>query len=501
MFKHSPRVLLCSLLSTLVACGGGGGSNSNQSDASSSNLFTAAQSSSSSNPVQSSSLAVSSLSAASSLQANSSSANHSEVSSAISSSTGAMSSSSATRSSTAATACVPLAQRWRKTSVNVGANAKPNDEYTPAIIAPLNSGESVLAWSAQTGNTIGLMKLDKQDKTLQTFTAIAGREVHSAIETATGYALAVVDNDPDIYSAKYCYSSATPNNNVCGKMDLVLLNSSGAIQARTTLTKKGNADSVGAQFIWWYGHTARLVSDGELIMAYYRSAMSTARPNAAGEVDIHAGDTLTFVDAKTGIVQSGGWDWGCSHSWSVRVAQHNQTWAAACHGDAYPNAMQLARFTAPTASTKIQWLNNQDPATRALGGLVPATNGFWMNYLQTENAALTLKLAKFDNSLSQLQQVTTITGATGLNNVYPFRPYMAAYGTNQLLLGWKAGGKLVIAVADATTGEIIEAPVITSLNIDNFQDMATTNNGDVVWAHSTGTSNIAINRIAACNLQ
>ncbi|HTF95079.1 MAG TPA: hypothetical protein VL995_03020 [Cellvibrio sp.] len=384
--------------------------------------------------------------------------------------------------------------------MSITGSAKPNDEYTPAIITPLASGESLLTWSDATANKIHLMTLDNNDQSKSSLPDIDGLEMHSAIEISNGFALAVMENDPDIYSTKYCKSSATPDKAVCGKMDLVLLDSNGNLKKRTTLTEKGNVDSVGAQFIWWYGHTARLATNGPLIMAYFRSAMSTARDGVAGEVDIHAGDTLKFIDANTGDIQPGGWEWGCSHSWSVRAAHNGTTWGAACHGDAYPNAMQLVRRTTPASSSStIQWLTTEDPAKRALGGLVPANNGFWLNYIQNENSKLTLKLGQFNDSLSQLQQSFTISVATNLDSTYPFRVYMAAYGNNQLLLGWKSAGKLVIAVADATTGDLVEGPVTTTLNIDNFQEIFSAGNGDVVWAHTFGGNKISVNRISSCH--
>jgi hypothetical protein len=209
---------------------------------------------------------------------------------------------------------------------------------------------------------------------------------------------------------------------------------------------------------------------------------------------------LKFIDSETGNIQPGGREWGCSHSWSVRAAHNGTTWGAACHGDAYPNAMQLVRRATPTSSSStIQWLNTEDPTKRALGGLVPANNGFWLNYIQNENSKLTLKLGRFNDSLSQLQQSLTISAATNLDSSYPFRVYMAAYGNDQLLLGWKSAGKLVIAVADATTGEILDGPTTTTLSIDNFQEIISAKNGDVIWAHSSGGNKIAVNRISSCD--
>ncbi len=269
--------------------------------------------------------------------------------------------------------------------------------------------------------------------------------------------------------------------------------------ARTTLTKKANADSVGAQFIWWYGHTARLATDGKTIEVYFRSAMSTARPGVAGEVDIHAGDTLRFVHADSGALVPGGWDWECSHSWSVRAGYNGSQWAAVCHGDGDPNAMQYAHMAAPAArQDTLQWLNDTDPSQRALGGLVSASNGFWLHYIEPAGGKLSLKLAKLPNSGSVMQPVRAIAAATSIDTAYPFRPYMEAYGTNQLLMGWKSGGKLVLAVADAATGKMLDGPVKMALSIDPFQEMTTTASGDVVWAHSDGGGTISVNCVAAC---
>ena len=389
----------------------------------------------------------------------------------------------------------------RTTSVAVGGAVSPNDEYTPSVIAPRADGSAVLAWTDSSAQSIRMAALKSTDALDRILPGVAGLEVHAALATAGGTALAVMSNDTDIYSSKYCWSSSTSGNAVCGKMDLVRLDTNGATLSRTTLTQKGNVDSVNAQFIWWYGHTARLATDGSKIGVYFRSAMSTARPGVAGEVDIHAGDTLKFVDAGNGALLAGGWDWGCSHSWSVREAYNGTQWAAGCHGDSYPNAMQVARLATPTSTPNmLQWLGDTDPAQRALGGLVPASDGFWLNYVQSTNGVLSLQLAKVPNSSTALLQQHAITAATSLDNTYPFRPYMAAYGSGKLLMGWKSAGRLMLAVADATTGAVLEGPVATTLNIDQFQDMTTAPNGDVLWANSSGGGVVGVNRVAACKL-
>jgi hypothetical protein len=71
---------------------------------------------------------------------------------------------------------------------------------------------------------------------------------------------------------------------------------------------------------------------------------------------------------------------------------------------------------------------------------VPASDGFWLNYFQTSNGVLSLQLAKVPDSGSALLQQRAITVATSLDNSYPFRPYMAAYGTGKLLMAGRPAG-------------------------------------------------------------
>lgn len=382
----------------------------------------------------------------------------------------------------------------------VGGEVASSTEDTPVVVAPVSDGSTFVAWTDSAAQSVRTAWLDAADRLSRAGSAVPGLQAHAALATSGGVALAVVADDPDIYSPKYCRGASTPNLNVCGKMDLVRLDGQGNPLSRTTLTEKGNVDSVGARFIWWYGHTARLATDGQRIGVYFRSATSTARPGVAGEVDIHAGDTLKFVDASTGALASGGWDWGCSHSWSVRLAHDGTQWGAACHGDAYPNAMRVSRLASPTAAPdSLQWLSNSDPTQRALGGLVPASEGFWLNYVEASGSALALKLARVPRTGAALTQARTITAAKGLDSAYPFRPYMAAYGNGRLLLGWKSGGSLTLAVADRSTGEIVDGPVTTTLGIDNFQEMTSASNGDVLWAHARGNT-LSVNRVASCRM-
>lgn len=356
----------------------------------------------------------------------------------------------------------------------------------------------MIAWKERGARRIQAGTLGSDDKTFSKVFETVGDEVHAVVSHTNGGALLAMVNDPDIYSSKYCYGASTTDKAVCGKLDLIRFNAAGTPLFTSTLTDKKNVDSDGALFVWWYGHTARLGYDAtnSRYLTYFRSAGSSPRPGVAGEVDIHAGDTLRLVHGETGARMSGGWNWGCSHSWSVRLAQSGNRWAAICHGDGYPNAMSAKQLDANTSVlSTTDWLAGTDPAQRALGGLVPVSDGFWHSYIDNSNG-LRLHLAKFDLQGKKIID-NVISEASGLDTAYPFRAYLAQRGSD-LLLGWKSGGKLVLASASLSTGLLTSGAVSTSASIDNFSEFVSLGNGDVAWAHATQAGAVTVSRVQAC---
>lgn len=462
------------LLLTLAfaACGGGGAGTSGSDTASSS---------------------------ASSNTAGSSAASSRSASSATSS-VSASSTASSAQASSVAGSCSTLESRIRISQASLPALAAPSDEYTPVILSADGNGGagSLIAWKEKSASQIRVGRLAADDKQFSSLLSLGGDEVHSLLgHSDGGGALMLVSDDPDIYSSKYCKGSSTPANAACQKMQLVRFGSSGSVVFNTTLTDKANVDSEGALFIWWYGHTGRLGWDGSRYAAYFRSAGSYARPNVAGEIDIHAGDTLRMVDASGNRLASGGWQWGCSHSWSIRLAGNSSGWASFCHGDAYPNAMRLQLLGSTGTSGKTtEWLSGSDATTRALGGVVSDASGYWLSYLETTSGTLRLHLARFANNGS-MSSDQIVSDATGIDATYPFRPWLARLGS-QLLLGWKSGGKLMLQVADST-GTPLGSPVPSSAAISNFDEFVTLANGDVAFANAGSAGSVSVSRVQACN--
>src|SRR6185503_1768574 len=111
----------------------------------------------------------------------------------------------------------------------------------------------------------------------------------------------------------------------------------------------------------------RLAWSGTQYAAYFGQ---TGNHGSAGN---HQGDQYRLVSPAGAV--SGGWDWGCSHSLDERLVHNGTAWAPVCGSDTYPGAGI--------------WFNNRgkisdEPSitnvggVAKLGGLVPATDGFYM---------------------------------------------------------------------------------------------------------------------------
>jgi hypothetical protein len=184
----------------------------------------------------------------------------------------------------------------------------------------------------------------------------------------------------------------------------------------------------------------------------------------------------------------------CGHSWGIRLA-YDGHWGIGCHGDGSPNALRVSVFDRGSAIQDALFGDGTDPTQRALGGLVAVPGGFWLNHIQPGSE---MHLSRVDDNANIVYD-EVVPEATGLSTNYPFRAYMEAYGTSQLLLGWKSNGQLTLATADLTSGALLEGPVAVNAEIDDYVDFVSYPNGDVVWAFSPGrSSSIDIVRVAAC---
>ncbi len=385
----------------------------------------------------------------------------------------------------------PLAERVTTRAVDVGSVVVASDEYHPTVVAPAADGGSLLAWRAADAEEIRVTWLDADDAPVATSPAFPGLEVHAALAHADGGgAIVVLADDPDIHSEQHCTADLTQ---YCARLDLFRFDGAGTVAWQTKLTEDVNVGADGALFVYWYQHTARLVFADDTYGVYFRSARSVADANEPTGVALHAGDTFRFI-AEGGARLGGGWDWGCSHSWSVRLA-HDGVWAAACHGDPYPPGMRVTVLDPEKTRGQVTFSEGVDPTQRALGGLVPRAGSFFLSHVTLDGDGERVAHLATVSGEGTLTSDVEIDVSDAIDGAYPFRAYMSAYGDDHFLFGYESGGVLRLAVIDEQGG-VVEGPVAVDAPIDGFSEFVATPDGDVVWAHSDG--GITLTRVDGC---
>ena len=399
----------------------------------------------------------------------------------------------------------PLAERIGVTRTRLDGTLRASDEYYPLPLAARADGGALVAWrDARTATVrVGATGVG-DDRLVPAVRSFAAEEVHALVaHDDGGGALVVVDPDAEIYSPKYCRGPSTPDKAMCGKVDVWRFDADGTTVWRRTVTGRTNVDRDGAEFVWWYQHTARLVWTGDGYGLYYRNAVSSPRPGVPGEIDIHAADAFRLLSAAGEMVPHA-WRWGCSHSWAVRLA-FDGAFGTACHGDGFPNAFHVVRADAATFHGESNLQDGVDPTRRALGGLVAAPGGgFWLSYLAPSGGAgggTRLHLARIDTA-GRVASDTVLAAAANLPTQYPFRAYLAAYGDGRLLAGWPSGGRLQLAVLDAHTGALVDGPTdaaAAGAQIDAWNEFVALAHGDVGWAHAADrAAELAVVRVRGC---
>ena len=401
---------------------------------------------------------------------------------------------SAASAGASAGGCGTLLSRVHTTYPTLPAAAVASDEYHPMLLAARSDDTSLLGYKEAGAARVKVVALDATGEVSAEVFEAEGEEAHALLAHDTGGALVYMRDDPDIYSSQHCRGTDTPGAAVCGSLELVRFDDLGEVTMSATLTDEVTVDDRAALFIWWFEHTARLVWADNTYGVYFRSA---AWPSLYTDDMPHPTDTLRFID-ETGNRLDRGWSIGCTPSWGIRLA-YNGFWAAVCHGDISPTAHRVSVFD-DSGQRDFTFLEGVPPRDRALGGVANAADGFWLSYLVRGAASVELHLARVTDAPG-LEGDHVVEEATDLEVVetpaYVFQAHLAGYG-DDLLLGWESGGRLVLAVADFDTGDVIEGPVATDAPIDSFVDFVTYPGGDVGWAHSEGPDRVSVTRVRSC---
>lgn len=389
-------------------------------------------------------------------------------------------------------ACGSLAERVQVSYPELPSRAVASDEYHPMVLAAKSDDTSLLAYKEAGATRLRVVELGRDGQFERQVYETEGEEAHALLAHESGGAFVFIREDPVIYSPEYCHGAEDPSKPICGAMELVRYDDAGNELFETKLTDDTNVAVDDASFMYWFEHTARIVFAEDTYGIYFRSA----RNPPFASPDLVSTDSLRFVDSAGNRLTDRGWTFGCFYSWSVRLAYSNGLWAAACHADITPNAHRVAVID-DEGQREVTFLEGTAASERALGGLVPRGDGFWLSYLRRGVDDLQLHLTRV-NSTPALEDDRIIEQAEYLDSDYVFRTYMARYG-DDLLLGWKSNERLVLAVANFETGKIMEGPTVTEAPIDNFVEFVSYPGGDVGWAHSTSSSEVTVTRVLACS--
>jgi hypothetical protein len=240
-----------------------------------------------------------------------------------------------------------------------------------------------------------------------------------------------------------------------------------------------NLNSTIAAPDFWLGGSRLAYGDG-LYAAYF-----TVQGTSGGFTG-HYGDQLTYVN-DSGVVQSTGWDWGCSHSMAQLVNYHAalDAFIPVCSSDCYASKGILIEdhyVAYPCDGNCAGFVSAQ------LGQMAHGDEVWLLVFSALNRPCCTGKgigLATIDGSFG-----STFTWLTDTDGTYERDPVIARLGTDasadRFLVGWTTtnNGVYWMAVIDGAGDFIVEPEEVTSAGIawgnrdDSFR---TRPDGTVSW--------------------
>jgi hypothetical protein len=430
--------------------------------------------------------------------------------------------------------CSFSASNVRVTEIDVGtkyvyqeidANGGDTIGLAPLAISPIPSGGSRLAFMGSDG-MVHVAQLDANDQLVAgSVFGLPAFDLQDLYADDNGGVMLV--------SRNAVYGSGTGNcgnpSNLCGTppnppdycFDMFLVRFDGTAETWATKLTDSDAthppyltsktDTNNLVYIWWYAHNGRIAYSGTNYAAYFGAAISVSQ---AGCVNIHQGDRMKIVDGS-GVVQSGGFDWGCSHSGYERVLWDGSKFVTVCKND-LPDGTQSGRVAfAPNFTSNA--IDPVDLYYSDLGSVLKAGgSGYWVITSdvrpgQTANSdgLADIHLLHTPSTTAAADQNLIVASDANLNDR---APHLAAFGTNQMLAAWETSTKtgdlsqndtnrkLYIQALDATTGTALGAAYnVPGVIGSRYQDFRTYPDGSVAFAAvgSSGTK-VKILRVLPC---
>ena len=359
-----------------------------------------------------------------------------------------------------------LADRVRSTPIavspNVNLGSSRSGATLPVHLAVAPSGRAVAAWPD--GTNVHVTPLDSADQRAGDDVLVPGTEVRGLVAHDDGEALLVVRGDSMVF---------------------VRLDVAGNTTATLSLVGGNSHTTSGDRWIDTWSHQGRLAWSGSQYAAYF------GQSGNFGSQGNHQGDHYSMI-SPTGTLMSGGWDWGCSHSLDERLAHNGTVFAPICTSDTYPGAGIW--FNNRTNISQEPSITNSGAGSK-LGGLVPASDGFWFTFTTPAGRA------SFDVAFVHIGNNGTPSGKVYLTDtasVVEQYAYLAKYG-DALLAGWATtAGQLTLATVD-TAGTILEGPAAVTARIGALDDLVTYPNGDVGWAFAwSNLAQLQVMRVPRC---
>jgi len=439
------------------------------------------------------------------------------------------------------------------TEIDVGASYAYNEVdnnganlgLTPLALSPLPGGGARLAFLGKGDSTVHIVTLGADDQVTGTPVTLPAYDFQDLYADATG---GVVLVSRDALGAKANHNCGDINN-LCGlvanypmtascyDMYLVRFDQAGEIWA-TKLTETsatnpayGAGPTTGGNvvYIWSeYAHNGRIAFDGTNYAGYFGAAITVPNQACVGSsslttgVNIHQGDRMKIVNGS-GVLQAGGFDWGCSHSGYERVVWDPaaKAFIPVCKNDAAAGSKSGRIAFAPGAKTifpvDLSYSQLGSVALAAEGGYWVATSDIRPGQPAGANGLADIHLLHVPGTSTPTPDQDILLISDGANDR---APHLAPYGGGQLLAAWEssttagdfpqtdAKRQLFVQVLDAATaappaGATPDAagPVKVTPNVlgSRYQDFRAFPDGSVAYpAPGSSGTKVKILRVLGC---
>jgi hypothetical protein len=232
---------------------------------------------------------------------------------------------------------------------------------------------------------------------------------------------------------------------------------------------------------------SRLTYGNDLYAAYFAVHGDTGWPQG------HEGDQLTYVSSD-GTIQSGGWEWGCSHSMAELISYHPtlNKFVPVCSSDCYASKGILLNDN----QVVYQCDGNCGGLVSAQLGQIAPSNNSWKLVFNALNrpgyVGKGISLATIDGSFQ-----SSYVWLTNTNGEYERDPVIARLGsslqTDRYLVGWRTTNDNVywLGVINGSGNFLAGPEEVSSAGIawgnrdDSFRTHA---DGSVTWVQGNPLS-------------